>query len=155
MNSTIQKYGAGIFSFMFAILTGLSALQFGHGSLTVSLQVIPIVVTGLVTWIIPLTKGKWAGGWKTGLDILSIVAVVLLPIVLGNPWPWSVGIWTLVGISVLKASATEFGVYIRTSTPTITVPTTLVQNFTAATPVEAATPSLEPSAVSDTVTPTQ
>lgn len=153
MNSTLQKYGAGIFSFLFAVLTGLSALQFGHGSVTVSLQVIPIVVTGLVTWIIPLTKGKWAGGWKTGLDILSIVAVVLLPIVLGNPWPWSIGIWTLVGISVLKASATEFGVYIRTSTPVLSGTPVVNNTYVTAPAVETATPSLEPSAVSDTVTP--
>jgi hypothetical protein len=148
MNSVIQKYGSGIFSFMFAVLTGLSALQFGQGNLTVSLQVIPIVVTGLVTWIIPLTKGKWAGGWKTGLDILSVIAVVLLPIVMGNPWPWSKAIWILVGISILKASATEFGVYIRVNeTPTAT---NLVTNLPSA-----AIPNSGTAAVTDSTTPTQ
>jgi hypothetical protein len=116
--SILQEYGTGIFSVIFSLLTALTTIQFIGGSFAEALQLIPIVVTGLVTWIIPLSKSKWAGMWKTGLDLLSIVAVIVLPFVLTSPDPlsWPFMTWVLIGLALTKASATELGIYIRTNT---------------------------------------
>lgn len=111
--SVLQEYGAGIFSLLFALLTALSTFQFIGGSFVNLLQLIPIVVTGFLTWIIPLGKGRWPGVFKTGLDILSIIAVVLLPVVQVTPWPWSFSTYVLIALAILKPSATELGIYIR------------------------------------------
>lgn len=117
LQNKFEKYGAGILSFIFAVLTALGTLTFASNQgFVVLYQLIPILVTGAITWLLPLSSGKWAGGWKTGLDILSAISVILIPIAIGTPWPWHIATWILIATALVKISLTEFGVYLRTST---------------------------------------
>lgn len=114
MQNAFAKYGAGILSFLFSVFTALGTLTFASTQgWVVIYQLIPILVTGALTWIIPLGSGKWQGAWKTGLDILSAAAVILLPIALNTHWPWPLATWSLIALALLKISVTEFGVYLR------------------------------------------
>lgn len=117
VQSKFEKYGAGILSFVYSVLVALGTLTFAtNQGWVVFYQLIPILVTGALTWLIPLASGKWQGGWKTGLDILSAISVILIPIAIGTTWPWHAATWILIATALVKISVTEFGVYLRIST---------------------------------------
>lgn len=111
MQTIFQRWGSGIVSFLIAIATGVSALSLTPFSWIVLWQLIPIVVTGSLTWLIPLASGKWKGAFKTGLDILSLIAVIILPFAISGTWTRANII--LIAIALLKGVATEIGVQIR------------------------------------------
>ena len=114
MDSFIKQYGVGVFSFFITVLTVVQTMN--HFGLVDILQVVALAVSTFVVIIVPLLKGSWAGGLKTGLDLLGGAVVVAIPFV-GQAVAGTAITGPQIVIMVLaflKVAATEFGVQIRT-----------------------------------------
>lgn len=109
MSSIISKYGAAIFSFAITLLTIVSSLK--DTSFASLFQLIPLIITSLLVLIVPLIKGPWAGAIKTGIEIIGVIAVLLIPYVVAGTI--TVPQLLVVGVAILKAVATQLGIIIR------------------------------------------
>jgi hypothetical protein len=114
MDSFIKHYGVGVFSFFITILTAVQTMN--HFGVIDILQVAALAVSTFVVIIVPLLKGGWAGGLKTGLDLLGGAIVIAIPFVGQAVAGTSVTGPQIVimVLAFLKVAATEFGVQIRT-----------------------------------------
>ncbi|OOB90279.1 hypothetical protein [Rathayibacter sp. VKM Ac-2630] len=72
-------------------------------------QLLALVAGAITTFGVPLLKGRWAGGLKTGAAILASVATLIIPLVLGFTWQSLV----IAILAALSALATEIGVQVR------------------------------------------
>lgn len=109
----LQKYGVAIVSIL------LVATQFVKGAIgdgfdaAESWQLVALVAGAVVTFIVPLAKGKWTGLWKTGATLLGALAAAVVPFALsGGITPEQV---TTVVLAVLTALGVEVGVEARKS----------------------------------------
>lgn len=111
-SATWKKYAPAIFSALIAIGVGSEGLKAVGLNLTSGLQFAALVASTILVFIVPLTSSKWQGALKTGLEVVSVAATVAIPFIVDGKIDKSQ--WVLVGVAVLKALATEFGVQIRT-----------------------------------------
>jgi len=109
----IQKYAAALLP---AIVTLLGALQLaianGIVDETEAGQLIALFAGVLITWVVPLVPGRWAGALKTGAAIVAAVATLIVPLLIGFTWQGLL----IFAIAALSALATEIGVQLRTDT---------------------------------------
>ncbi|MCJ1687796.1 hypothetical protein [Rathayibacter sp. VKM Ac-2927] len=75
-------------------------------------QLLALVAGAITTFGVPLLKGRWAGGLKTGAAILAAIATLILPLIYGFTWQALV----IVVLAALSALATEIGVNARQDT---------------------------------------
>lgn len=115
MNTLIQKYGAALLP---AAITLFGALQVVLQDDVIDEveggQLIALVATLVVTYLVPLTNTSWAGVLKTGAAILGAVATLIIPLFNGGA-DWNSII--VVALAVLNALATEIGVQARVTSP--------------------------------------
>lgn len=109
----LQKYGAAIVSIL------LIAVQFVRASIgdgfdnAETWQLVALVAAAIITFLVPLFKGKWAGLWKTGFTLLGALAAAIIPFALQNGiTPEQI---TTVALAVLTALGVEIGVQARKS----------------------------------------
>lgn len=107
----INRYLAALLSIAVLVLGALQvALQNGLELVEV-VQLVPIVAGAVVTFVVPLLEGRWAGGLKTGAAIVATAASAIVPFVLqGYITPEQL---VIVAIAVLNALAVEVGVQVR------------------------------------------
>jgi hypothetical protein len=63
------------------------------------------------TWAVPLLKTGWAGALKVGLNLLVVLAGIVIPLIPGNDWSFSIIVG--IGLALLQAVAAEIGVSVR------------------------------------------
>jgi len=108
-----QKYGAAIVSIL------LIATQFVRASIgdgfdnAETWQLVALVAAAVITFLVPLFSGKWAGLFKTGATLLGALAAAVIPFALQASIT-SEQILT-VALAVLTALGVEIGVQARTS----------------------------------------
>lgn len=117
MNTVIQKYGVGIFSFVIAVLTAVQLMS--SYTLVDILQLAVIIVTAVTSFLLPLLDAGWRGALKTGFDVLGVALLLVIPYALTGHITGAQIV--LVAVGVIKALATELGVYIRVD-PSIPTP---------------------------------
>lgn len=113
MNTTVQKYAPALLSFVVLVVGGLqAAVAAGPLTWVVLVQLAILTATTASTYLAPLAGERWRGAIKTGLEILGVVLVLVLPYVaLGRITPAEV---LLVIVAIIKAAAAQLGVIIRT-----------------------------------------
>jgi hypothetical protein len=149
MNTPLfQKYAPAIFTFLTLVFGGLQAASSSGFGVVVSLQFAVLIVTSATTYVLPiLTRFRWSGALKTGLEILGVVATVLIPFAVNGSITRDQVL--LIAVAVIKALATEFGVQIRTAdlSPIAAAKSTGVFDISSLTPLDEATtpdPALVP-----------
>lgn len=75
-------------------------------------QLLALTAFGVVTFIVPLTAGLWAGVLKTGASVVGAVATLVVPLIL-NSGELSAQNWIIIVAAIINALATELGVQIR------------------------------------------
>jgi len=114
MSTLLQKYGAGILSFLVALLTAVQVLP-TNPSLVDVLNIAILAASSFVMFIVPLLKGAWVGGLKVGVELAGALAIAFLPFALNTEWNQTT--LALVIIALIKAGATQLGITIRSETP--------------------------------------
>ncbi|MWV50052.1 hypothetical protein GRS96_12310 [Rathayibacter sp. VKM Ac-2803] len=72
-------------------------------------QLLALLAGVITTYLVPLLRGRWAGGLKTGAAILAAIATLILPLILGfTPQDLVIVIY-----AALSALATEIGAKVR------------------------------------------
>lgn len=72
-------------------------------------QMIALTAGVLITFVVPIVDGRWAGLLKTGAAMVAAVATLIIPLILGFSWQALV----IVALAALSALATEIGVQVR------------------------------------------
>jgi hypothetical protein len=114
--NTLKKYAPGIFSFLTVLFGAVQPLVSAGASalnLTTGLQLAVLVASSITTYLVPLLPSGWQGAAKTGLEVVGVVAAAVIPFGLNGHITQEQLL--IVGVAVIKALATEFGVQIRTS----------------------------------------
>lgn len=108
--SPLRKYAAAILPALI-ILFGAVQVAIADGTVneTEGGQLLALIAGLVITFWVPLTKGRWAGALKTGAAILAAVATLIIPLVSGFSWTALL----VFGIAALQALATEIGVQVR------------------------------------------
>lgn len=108
----IQKYLAAIVPILTAAAVFLqSAFKDEILDAAEVWQLVALVAGAVITFLVPLLPGKWAGGLKTGAAILAALATALVPFALqGTITPEQ---WMVVILAVLSALGVEVGVQAR------------------------------------------
>lgn len=108
--SPLRKYAAALLP-AGVILFGAVQTAIADGRVTNEEggQLIALVAGLVVTYLVPLVGGRWAGLLKTGSAILAAVATLIIPLIAGFSWTSLL----IVAIAVLNALATEIGVNVR------------------------------------------
>lgn len=110
MNTVLKKYGAGIFAFIILVLTAMQGVEVWN--LVTGLQFAALVLSSILSvGVFNLLPKGWAGGLKTGVDLLGTIIALVLPYAVSGHIDRSEIILVVIGF--LKAAATEFGVIIR------------------------------------------
>lgn len=86
-------------------------------------QLIALTAGVLITFVVPIVDGRWAGLLKTGAAMVAAVATLIIPLFLGFSWQALV----IVALAALSALATEIGVQVREKAPAEA--STFVQNI--------------------------
>lgn len=113
MNTTLNRYAPALLSFLVLVFGGLQAAV-ASGPLTwvVLAQLAVLTLTTATTYLVPLVGETWRGKVKTGVELVGVVLVLLLPyIAVGRITAAEV---LLVAVAVIKAGAAQLGVIIRT-----------------------------------------
>lgn len=76
-------------------------------------QLLALTAGIIVTFVVPIVDGRWAGLFKTGAAIFAAVATLIIPLVLGFSWQSLV----IFALAALSALATEIGVQVRAAAP--------------------------------------
>lgn len=125
MNTTAKRYAPSVLSFLVLVVGGLQATVATGAVTWVALaQFAVLVVTTATTWLVPLVDGPWRGRLKTGLELLGVVIVLVLPyIATGRITPAEA---LLVAVALIKAVGAQLGVLIRTDPVPPTAPIEVV-----------------------------
>lgn len=115
MNTTLfKKWAPVILSAAVTLIAGFQTLVQGAHGPTEIVQFLTLVATTVTTGVVPLLDTRWQGVLKTGIEVVGVVIVAILPFWLDGGVNWSNGM--LILVAILKALATHFGVVLRTST---------------------------------------
>ena len=109
----IQKYGAALVSIALAAVVFLQSAFADDLDAAEVAQLVAIVAGAVITFLVPLLSGPWAGGLKTGAAIAAAAAAAIAPFLLtGTITPEQ---WMVVALAVLNALGVEVGVQARKS----------------------------------------
>jgi len=126
--SVFQKYATAIFSLAVLVIGALQVAVATGITPTAIAQLIVLALGGVITYVVPLVPGKWAGLLKTGIAILAAVIVLVIPYITAGHITLDQILLVVVG--AINAAATQLGVNIRKDdTPARHVD---VNNFSAA-----------------------
>lgn len=123
-NSVAQKYSPAIFTFAVLVLGGLQGLLDAPITTVILLQFTALIVGTALTVLFPLAKGRWAGAFKVGAEVLLTAIALVIPFALAGHITRAQVV--LVVIGVVKALATQVGVTIRTDATVAAAPTPVV-----------------------------
>lgn len=111
--SPLQRYAPAILSFLVLVIGGLqAAVATGPVTWVVVAQLAVLIVTTATTYLVPLAPTRWRGVAKTGLELLGVVLVLVIPYIAAGRI--SSAEILLVVVAVIKAVGTELGVQLRT-----------------------------------------
>jgi hypothetical protein len=108
-----QKYAAAVISILltaFAFLKTAFADELDAAELW---QLIALVAGAVITFLVPLVPGKWAGALKTGAAALAAVATAVVPFALQGTLTYEQ--LSIVALALLNALGVEVGVQARKS----------------------------------------
>ena len=109
----IQKYGAALVSIALAAVVFLQTAFADRLDIAEVAQLVAIVAGAVITFLVPLLSGAWAGGLKTGAALLAAAATALAPfLITGTISPEQ---WMVVALAVLNVLGVELGVQARKS----------------------------------------
>lgn len=112
MQSLLAKFAPALLPLAVLLLGGLqTAFADNDISSTEVWQLIALSAGALVTFIVPLLKGPWAAGLKTGANVLAAVAALIIPIL--PQFEWSATSVLFIVIGAIQALAAQIGVDIR------------------------------------------
>lgn len=107
----LNKYLVALLSIALVAVNGLQAALEGGLDLVEALQLIPVIVAAIISYLVPLVNGPWAGALKTGLTVLAAAAAAIIPFAtVGFIEPSQV---MIVIYAALQALAVEVGVNVR------------------------------------------
>ena len=106
-----RRYGAAFLGFALFILAPLQVALAGGLTLEEVFQLMPIAAAAIISFFVPLLKGSWAGGLKTGVNVIATAAVAVIPFL--SQGYLTAEQWAIVIGAALQAAAVEFGVVIR------------------------------------------
>lgn len=122
----MKKYLAALLPGIIILVGGLqTALADDRIDATEGGQLIALTAGVIITFVVPIVDGRWAGLLKTGSAMVAAVATLIIPLLLGFSWQALV----IVALAALSALATEIGVQVR-ALKEPNPGATLVQNFT-------------------------
>jgi len=125
--SVFQKYATAIFSLAVLVIGALQVAVATGITPTAIAQLVVLALGGVITYVVPLVPGKWAGLLKTGIAILAAVIVLVIPYITAGTITLDQILLVVVG--AINAAATQLGVNIRKDdTPARHV---VVNNFSA------------------------
>jgi hypothetical protein len=111
MTTVFQKYATAIFSLAVLVLGAVQAAAAAGFTDTEIWQITALGIGGVITFVVPIVKGKWGGVLKTGFSILGAAGALVVPYFIDQ------NITTegllLVVIGVINVFATQLGVIIR------------------------------------------
>ena len=109
----IQKYLAAVVPILTAAVVFLQSAFVDELDAAEVAQLVAIVAGAIITYLVPLLPGSWAGGLKTGAAILAAAATAIAPFVLQGYV--TAEQWMVVALAVLNALGVEVGVQARSS----------------------------------------
>jgi hypothetical protein len=112
-----QKYAPALLNVLFIALVALKTLTLNLGSIE---QFVLLIIGAVVTFIVPLTSGKWQGYLKTGTGIVIAVLTALVPLA-SQGWTLTQAQIITVILAAVTALAVELGVQIRATTTPVDV----------------------------------
>lgn len=108
-----QKYSAALISIALVAFAFLKSAFADSLDAAEVAQLVALVAGAVITFLVPLLSGPWAGGLKTGAAIVAAAATAIVPFMLqGFISPEQ---WTIVILAVLNALGVEVGVSARAS----------------------------------------
>jgi len=109
--SVFQKYATAIFSLAVLVIGALQVAVATGITPTAIAQLVVLALGGVITYVVPLVPGKWAGLLKTGIAILAAVIVLVIPYITAGTITLDQILLVVVG--AINAAATQLGVNIR------------------------------------------
>ena len=111
----LNKYSAALLQIAIIVIGAYSLLQ-TPVSPAAAWGLLVLGAQAVITYLVPLLSGRWAGGFKTGASIVIAVVGTLIPLIAqgGHLLPSQ---WAILILSGLNALAAEIGVQIRLDTP--------------------------------------
>jgi hypothetical protein len=112
MQSLLAKFAPALMPMAVLILGGFQA-AFADDELTSTemWQLVALSAGAVVTFIVPLLNGAWAGALKTGANVLAAVAALVIPMLPQFEWSTSAVLFIVVG--AIQALSAEIGVGVR------------------------------------------
>jgi hypothetical protein len=128
------KYASALLSLTVLLVTSITAALAGPITLTVLIQLGLLFLGGVVTYIVPLMSGPWAGVFKVGIGVVAAALAAIVPLLTGTSWTLQNTL--IVVLAVVNALATQLGVAIRkdpidAGTAVPGVPSVITNVFTA------------------------
>jgi hypothetical protein len=115
MNTLIQKYGAALLPALATLLTTFQLFrQDGVIDETERGQFLILIAGLIVTYAVPLVKGRWAGALKTGAQLVAAVGMLVFPLISGG---FETDALIVFALALVNALLTEIGVQARTDEP--------------------------------------
>lgn len=111
--SIFQKYAPILLSAGTAVFAGYQTLTSQPVTTTSFVVFLSLLLTTATTYVLPLTRGKYAGWLKIAFEILGVLFAVALPFFTQNGTLTKAN-WLLFAVAVGKALLTHFGIKIRT-----------------------------------------
>jgi hypothetical protein len=110
----LNKYSAALLQIAIIVIGAYSILQTPVSAIA-AWGLVVLAAQAVVTYLVPVLTGRWAGGFKTGAAIVIAVVGTLIPLIAqgGHLLPSQVAILILSGLNALAA---EIGVQIRLDT---------------------------------------
>jgi len=109
----MHKYSAALLSIAIVVLTAFIASPTLTPTSIIQLAI--LAVGAIVTYLLPLVPGAWAGALKTGAAVVVAVLAAVLPFVVTGGI--TVAEATVVILAALNALAVEVGVQLRRTAP--------------------------------------
>ena len=112
MQSLLAKFAPALLPMLVLILGGLqNAFADNIVTDTEMWQLVALGAGAVVTFIVPLTGGAWAGILKTGANVAAAVAALIIPMLPQFEWSTSAVLFIVVG--AIQALSAEIGVGVR------------------------------------------
>lgn len=108
-----QKYAAALISIALVAFAFLKTAFADELDAAEVWQLVALVAGAVITFLVPLVPGKWAGALKTGAAALAAVATAVVPFALQGSLSYEQ--ITVVALALLNALGVEVGVQARAS----------------------------------------
>jgi hypothetical protein len=116
---TTNRYLSAILSTAIVLLTALTSIPANSWTLGNPLVAafVALAASTIISYLVPLSSGKWPGIWKTGIAILAAIFAAVWPLLTTGSFDWK-----LIVLAALNALAQQLGVNVRIDDPTLTKP---------------------------------